>query len=230
MTPVLRTTQGVTLIGGGAVTADDAAVALARAPVVMAADGGAAKALALGLTPRAVAGDMDSLPDAARTAIPPDRLHRIAEQDSTDFEKCLTRVAAPFVIGIGFAGDRTDHLLAALNVLVRVRVPPCLLLAGADVILAAPPRLALDLAPGTRLSLFPMGRVTGASRGLRWPLDGLALDSAGRVGTSNEAAGPVVLELTGPCLVILPRAHLDAALAGLGLGGGGLGRGGLSAP
>lgn len=217
MTPVLRTTRAVTLIGGGAVAAEDAAQALARAPVVMAADGGAATALALGLMPEAVVGDMDSLPDAARAAIAPDRLHRIAEQLTTDFEKCLTRVAAPFVIGIGFAGDRSDHLLAALNVLVRVRVPPCLLLAGGDVIFAAPDRLALDLPPGTRLSLFPMGRVTGASRGLRWPLDGLALDPAGQVGTSNEATGPVALELTGPCLVILPRAHLDAALAGLAL-------------
>lgn len=217
MTPILRTAQGVTLIGGGAVAPGDAALALARAPVVMAADGGAATALALGLMPAAVAGDLDSLPPAARAAIPADRLHRIAEQVTTDFEKCLARVAAPFVIGIGFAGDRPDHLLAALNVLVRLRVPPCLLLAGTDVMFAAPHRLSLDLPPGTRLSLFPLGRVTGTAQGLRWPLDGLVLDPAGQVGTSNQATGPVALTLDGPCLVILPRAQLDAALAGLGL-------------
>ena len=217
MTPILRATQGVTLIGAGAIAPGDADLALARAPVVRAADGGAATALALGLMPAAVAGDLDSLPDATRAAIAPDRVHRIADQVTTDFEKCLSRVAAPFVIGIGFAGDRPDHLLAALNVLVRVRVPPCLLLAGGDVILAAPARLSLDLPPGTRLSLFPMGRVTGTGRGLRWPLDRLVLDPAGQVGTSNEATGPVALALSGPCLVILPRAHLDAALAGLGL-------------
>ncbi|WP_112874048.1 thiamine diphosphokinase [Paracoccus endophyticus] len=217
MTPVLRATQGVTLIGGGTVAPGDATLALARAPVVMAADGGAAAALALGLMPAAVAGDMDSLPEGAQAAIPPRRVHRIADQVTTDFEKCLARLDAPFVIAIGFAGSRTDHLLATLNVLVRLRVPPCLLLAGGDVIFAVPDRLALDVPAGTRLSLFPLGRVTGTSRGLRWPLDGLVLDPAGQVGTSNQATGPVALALDGPCLVILPRAGLDAAMKGLGL-------------
>ena len=38
--------------------------------------------------------------DAARAAIPAERLHRIAEQDSTDFEKCLRNIRAPLVVGI----------------------------------------------------------------------------------------------------------------------------------
>ena len=213
--PLLTSRAGVALIGGGAATAGDLAQALALAPDVMAADSGAELALAAGIMPLAVAGDLDSISDAARAAIPPGRLHRIAEQETTDFEKCLARIAAPFVLAVGFGGSRTDHLLACLTTLVRLRHPPCLLLAGDDVIFAAPPALRLDLPPGSRLSLYPLGPVTGTSRGLRWALDGLTLDPATRVGTSNETTGPVELALTGPCIVILPRDHADIAAKAL---------------
>lgn len=216
MTPVLRARQGVTLIGGGAVTGDEVAAALALAPEVMAADGGADQALAHGLMPAAVVGDFDSISDAARAAIAPERLHRVAEQDSTDFEKCLQRLEAPFVIALGFSGRRLDHTLAALSVLMRQPDPPCVMLAEAEAIFPAPADLALDLPPGTRLSLFPMGVVRGTSRGLRWPIDGLEFTPAGRVGTSNEVSGPVRLRLEGPMLVLLPADHLASAVQAVG--------------
>lgn len=211
MTPLLASAAGVTLIGGGAVTAEDLAQVLALAPALAAADSGADRALADGLMPQAVIGDLDSISTAGRAAIPPDWLHHVPEQETTDFQKCLTRIAAPFVVAVGFTGPRTDHLLACLTTLVQVP-RPCLLLGGEDAIFAAPARLALDLPPGTRLSLYPLGPVTGTSRGLRWPIDGLTLDPARRIGTSNETTGPVALALTGPCLVILPREHAAAAI------------------
>ena len=226
---IVRSDRGVTLIGGGDLSLAALDAALARAPVVVAADGGADRALAAGLQPVAVIGDLDSLSDAARSAIPPDRLHRIAEQDSTDFQKCLSRIEAPLVIAVGFAGPRLDHLLAVLTVLARRRGPPCILLTEAEAILAAPPRLALDLPAGARVSIWPMGDLTGTSRGLRWPLDGLDLSPTGPVATSNAATGPVELSLDGPAIVLIPAAHLDAAIAGLAAGGGG-GGGPLSAP
>lgn len=212
MTSVLTSPAGVTLIGGGEVTAADLAQALALAPVVAAADSGADRALAAGLMPEAVFGDLDSLSPQARAAISPDRLHRITEQETTDFEKALLRIAAPFVLGVGFSGPRTDHLLAALTTLVRLRRPTCLLLAGEDLAFAAPPALCLDLPPGTRLSLCPLGPVTGSSRGLRWPIDDLTLDPARRTGTSNRTTGRVELALQGPCIVILPREQAAAAI------------------
>lgn len=215
MTPLLRSDRPVTLIGGGDVLAVDAAAAVALAPVVMAADGGADTALALGLMPDAVVGDFDSIGDAARAAIPAERLHRIAEQDSTDFDKCLRNIDAPFVLALGFAAPRMDHALAVLSTLCRRPHPSCVVVGAADVVFAAPSRLALDLPAGARLSLMPFGRVTGTSEGLRWPIDGVELAPAERVGTSNEVTGPVRLALDGPCLVILPKEHLPAALVAL---------------
>ncbi|MTH76417.1 thiamine diphosphokinase [Paracoccus aestuariivivens] len=203
----------VTLIGGGTVSQDDLDVARGFAPVIAAADGGADHALASGLLPEAVFGDFDSLSDHALATIPRDRLHHIPEQDSTDFEKCLSRIDAPFVLAVGFGGTRYDHFLAALNVLVRRVGPPCILIAGDDVIVPAPPSIALDLAAGTRLSLFPMGPARGRSRGLKWPIDGLDFAPDGRIGTSNEVLGRVELELDGQILLILPRSCLGDLIA-----------------
>jgi thiamine pyrophosphokinase len=187
--------------------------ALARAPVLVAADGGADRALAAGVTPDAVIGDLDSLTAAARAALPPDRLHLVGEQETTDFEKCLTRIRAPYVLGAGFTGGRMDHALAVWNTLVRVPAPPCLILSQSDVVFAAPLRLELALPPGTRVSLFPMAAVRGVSEGLAWPIAGIDFAPDGRVGTSNRATGPVRLEFDRRgMLAMLPRACLDAAI------------------
>ncbi|UXU75240.1 MULTISPECIES: thiamine diphosphokinase [unclassified Paracoccus (in: a-proteobacteria)] len=206
---ILTSEQPVTLIGGGPVRADDLALALALAPKVAAADAGADRALDHDLIPEAVWGDFDSISARVQAIIPPGRLHPVAEQDSTDFEKSLSRIAAPLVIAVGFAGARQDHFLAALNVLARRIGPPCILIAGEDAITLMPPRLELALIAGTRVSLFPMGPARMRSAGLFWPLDGLALDPQGRVGTSNRATGPVALTVeTGPVLLMLPREEI----------------------
>ena len=132
----LASRQPVTLIGGAPVPRADLDAALALAPVLAAADGGADAALANGLVPQAVWGDFDSISPQARAAIPTENLHRIAEQDSTDFEKCLSRIDAPLVLAIGFCGARQDHFLAALNTLARGIGPPCILIADQDIVTA----------------------------------------------------------------------------------------------
>lgn len=215
--PIVQTDAGVTLLGGGTCRAEDLALARQIAPCLVAADGGADRALALGVMPEAVIGDLDSLSAAGRAALPPERLHRVAEQESTDFGKCLDGVAAGFYLALGFTGLRLDHGLAVLNRLVQPPAPRCLVLGEADVIFACPPRLSLDLAPGSRLSLFPMGPARGRSEGLNWPIAGIDFAPGGVIGTSNRVTGPVRLEMAGPMLVLLERAALPAALAGLGI-------------
>ena len=211
---IVQSEVPVTLVGGGDVAPADLGQALAIAPALVAADGGANRALALGHRPEWVIGDLDSLVDEARAVVPAHRIHRIAEQETTDFEKCLTRIEAPLVLGLGFAGPRLDHWLAVANALVRHPAQPCLILGGRDIAFAAPPRLSLPLAAGTRVSLFPLAPVTGRSAGLRWPIEGLHFAPDGRIGTSNEALGPVHLEFDAPgMLVILPREALAVATA-----------------
>ena len=211
MTPVLTSATGVTLVGGGQVEPGALDAALALAPVIMAADSGADTALAHGHRPAAVMGDLDSLSEAGRRELA-DVLHLVAEQDTTDFEKCLTRIAAPFVIAVGFSGPRLDHALAALNVMARRAGPPVVMLAGEDAVLACPRRVTADLPAGMRLSLFPMGAATAAGSGLRWPVDGIGFAPDGRIGTSNEVKGKLDLIVTGPMLLILPATQLATAV------------------
>jgi thiamine pyrophosphokinase len=168
----------------------------------------------MGLVPAAVIGDFDSISPAVAAALPKAIMHRVDEQETIDFEKALTRIGAPFVLGVGFLGARIDHTLATLSALVRMRDRRCLLIGSDDVIFAATDEVSLNLPLGSRLSLFPMDAVTGRSDGLRWPIEEIAFAPAGRVGTSNKVTGPVHLAFDGPgMLVILPRAALAPALA-----------------
>lgn len=212
----LHSSAPITILGGGAISPDVLSRALALAPTLVAADGGADTALAAGHMPAAVIGDFDSISASARAAIPRDRQHPVPEQDSTDFEKCLRAVEAPLFLGLGFLGPRFDHALAALNTLARHPDRRCVLLGETDICFLCPPALALDLPAGSRLSLFPVGPVSGESDGLRWPIDGLAFAPGGRIGTSNEVTGPVRLRLDRPAMaMILPEGALETVVASL---------------
>lgn len=80
---IVREKEAITLIGGARVARSDLDAALSLAPVVVAADGGADKALEAGLMPRAVIGDFDSISAATRARLPDDILHPLHDQDST---------------------------------------------------------------------------------------------------------------------------------------------------
>jgi thiamine pyrophosphokinase len=206
---IVRENEAITLIGGAQVARADLDAAIRLAPMVVAADGGADTALAAGIAPRAVIGDFDSISAAARARLPADILHFIDDQDTTDFEKCLTHIEAPLIIGLGFTGDRLDHQMAACNALVRHAERRCVLLGAHDLTFLCPPVLNLSLAPGCRVSLFPMGAVEGVSDGLEWPIGGINFAPDGRIGSSNRTVGPLNLSVTAPkMLVILPAATL----------------------
>jgi len=205
----IEVSTGVCLVGNGYVCPEVIAKALKFAPELIAADGGADAALVAGHTPAAVIGDFDSISEDAMEHLTSSKMIRIDEQDSTDFEKCLSRIEAPFVVAVGFTGRRLDHTLAAMSVLARRIGPPTYLFDEHDVTFAPGHTLDIDLAPETRVSLFPMTKMRGRSTGLRWPIDNIDFAPAGRIGTSNEALGRVRLEFDEPnTLVTLPAAEL----------------------
>ena len=189
---------------------------LAIAPLLVAADGGADAILAAGRLPDWAIGDLDSISPAARARIGARVIHDPC-QDTTDFQKCLVRIDAPLILGLGFLGGRVDHELAALGVLVGHAGPPVVLIGARDVVVHVPEGIELTLERGMRCSLFALLPVTGVSEGLEWPIAGLAFAPGGQGGTSNRVAGPVVrLAFHGPgMLLILPRRALGALLAGL---------------
>ncbi|MEM6487163.1 MAG: thiamine diphosphokinase [Pseudomonadota bacterium] len=225
------------LVGGGSLSAASLATARAAlgalpawgaaAPVLVAADGAADRLAALGEAPALVLGDLDSVADPEGWRARGVRVERLAEQDTTDFEKCLYATEAPLYLGVGFIGRRLDHSLAVLNALVtraggHGAAKRVVLLTEHEVIFAARPgrRYAFALAAGETVSVFPLAPVGAlASTGLVWPLHALTLAPAGVqggvIGTSNRATGETVtlgFDRAG-ALLLLPRAALGEALA-----------------
>lgn len=179
---------------------------------VIAADGGGDVCAAAGIIPDAIIGDMDSLENVTdwegRT-----RLIRLDEQQTTDFEKCLYAARAPVMVAVGMTGGRFDHTLAALDACARYAIRnPIILADETDLALAVHGRMSMHLAAGERISVHPLLPITfSASRGLKYPLDGLTLAPGVRTGTSNNAIdGPVEIIPADetPWLMILARAHL----------------------
>ena len=186
---------------------------VARIPsdaVLMAVDGGLDHALAAGLAPTHLVGDLDSVTDealawAARNA----SIERHpTDKDRTDTELALLLAATfdPSRITLIGGGDRLDHTFAgigALGALVVTSVPA--LEAWWDAqhvsVLQGPGSAALSLQPGSTLSLLalhgPCTRVTLHTT--RWELDAIDIDPLGGLGVSNEIPdgdAPVLVEVS----------------------------------
>ena len=161
---------------------------------ILCADGGVRHAAALGLTPRLILGDMDSLPR---------RLPHWKEtvylcdfdQNASDFEKSLRFAARRKVRKVwvaGIAGGRLDHLLVNLALLESYSAVLRLELADGSARILGPGRHVLPSKPGQRLTLMPaapQAKVTAT--GLRYPLSGEVLGRNSR-GLSNKAMGKSV--------------------------------------
>lgn len=210
---IVSSTSAICLVGGAPVADAVFAVVSPYVAGFVGVDGGADHLLAGGIAPMAVIGDLDSVSTQARAAFAGCLWH-IPEQDTTDFEKALTRVTAPFVIALGFTGGRMDHALSVLNVMARMPDRGVFLVDADDVSYLAPQGDSLlDLPAGTRVSLMPLGDVRASAAGLAWPFTDWALHPVGRNSASNMATGgPVRISTQGPLLVTLPQAYLGAAV------------------
>jgi thiamine pyrophosphokinase len=166
---------------------------------ILAADGGARHALALGLTPRKVVGDMDTLTEGELEdlrGLGSEILMFPAEKDESD-----TLLALREAMGMGYAdieiwgalGGRLDHSVANVILLMDPH------LAGVQVQLFTwnqrvflPERgQVIAGSPGDLISFFPMEKeVTGIqTRGLQYePKDG-RLEFKYAVGLSNVILG-----------------------------------------
>ena len=165
-----------------------------QAGLVVAADGGVDKALALGLVVDAVVGDLDSASDAARAIVAPDRFHHAGSPDSTDLEKSIDyaiQAGATVVDVIGAGGGRADHALANLSVLTLFRGRVELAIHD-DLfeIRLVEDELIVDGPVGTVVSLVAIGPCAGVTTsGLRWNLDDRDLPFS-PLGVHNEVATP----------------------------------------
>ena len=216
---MLRYNRPVVLVGAAPVEIGQALEALPGSWPLIAADGGADALLKIGRRPDLVIGDMDSAGPL------PDDLPKLplAGQDDTDFEKCLSRIHAPLIVGLGFLEGRLDHTLAAMHALTALSHDrPVMLVGDTDLVLRLRGDIAFEAEPRDRVSVWPLGvQAFHSSTGLKWPLDGLQMAPGRLIGTSNLAAGGTVRINAGPgdgYAVIMPReaaqSLIDASLGG----------------
>ena len=205
----------VILLGGGEMPPNLPAV-LPEGPLIC-ADSGADYALLAGREPVAIFGDMDSINPTVRARFA-DIVHIIEDQNSTDFEKCLMRIEAPFVYGFGFLGRRMDHTIASLSTLAKFAAPPIALIGDGDVTVCVRGAARFETSPGMGIGVLPWPSAACVSQGLKWELDGLNLQLGGQISSSNAATGPFVeLEVkSGMILVTLPIEALETLSSAFG--------------
>ena len=209
-------TETVLVVAGGAAGPPAMPVEAGPGTLVVAADGGVDRALALGLRVDVAVGDFDSVTPAglAEAEAAGCRIVRHpAAKDETDLELALETALAEAparILVVGSGEGRLDHLLSSLLLLADPRYAACevdALLGGALVHVVQGER-TLAGAPGETISLLAVaGPAEGVTTsGLEYPLAGETLAPGTSRGVSNAFAAAearVTLE-RGALLAIRP--------------------------
>jgi thiamine pyrophosphokinase len=199
---------------------------LAPDDLVLCADGGSRHTRALGLTPDALIGDLDSITEADLSRIADSKTAVVRmprDKDETDLELALNYALErdpAFIVIVGALGGRLDHTLGNIALLADPRLirRRCSLDDGVERVVLCRARTEVHGAPGDLVSLVPWGGPAEGVRtdGLRWALRGETLLPERSRGISNEMLGDVarVFVEYGSVLVIHRRlASLPAGTA-----------------
>ncbi len=208
------------LFVNGTVT-DYAALARLIEPAdrLIAADGGTHHALAIGRTPHAIVGDLDSLEPAMLAELSTQSVHierHPPAKNQTDLELALDytlQLAAhepiSAILLVGMLGGRLDQMLGNVLMLAQREWPlPLILVDGhthAQVLRPTAP-ITLQAAIGDTVSVLPLSdTVTGITyTGMRYPLENHTLQLGSTRGISNEVvAVPATVRIgTGKLLIV----------------------------
>jgi thiamine pyrophosphokinase len=174
---------------------------LKRATFVICADGGANTALKLGITPDAIVGDLDSIHAEALVKLRRVPVHEDRNDETTDLEKAiLWAIQSNYdhITVVGGFGKRVDHTVGNLGVLRKFYPDAVITLVDDSGELCYVGReYTFEAEKGDVVSLIPLNKCEGiTTTGLRYALDGEALELGVREGTSNVVvASPVTIKV-----------------------------------
>ena len=186
---------------------------------IFCADGGTRHALAIGLTPEIIIGDLDSLSTEVITQIEAAgvAIQRYpARKDQTDLELALQLAVAEQpdqILLVTALGGRLDQMLANILLLARPEYASVrlILVDGPQwaTLLRSNESLILNGQPGDTLSLIPLTpTVTRVNlTGVEWPLEQATLSLGSTWSISNVLAAPQATVQIGEGLVLL--VHID---------------------
>lgn len=187
---------------------------LARAKLVVAADGGANRLLAVGVEPDFIVGDMDSILGSTRRRIPKARILPRMSVYRTDLEKAIEFAAsrgADDVTVFGASKGRLDHVHAAVALLLDWSERLTIRLVDEDFVTERVKDRVRFRAPiGTLVSLFTPTEATGVTtRGLRWELSNARL-KRGTLGIHNQVeSNPVEVSVRSGELVLFRGQRIE---------------------
>ncbi len=193
--------QVVVVIGGGPLSPLAVSNVVAEATII-AADSGLDHAVAAGLRPTVLVGDLDSISAHGKMWAYAHELEidqHPVDKGATDTELALIRAtatAADDLLVFGAIGDRFDHALGTLAALGNPALAHFetirLMLGDTAVHVIHPGRsLTIDMPQSSSFSLLAFhGPCTGVDvTGARWPLTAASLKPWSTLGISNETTG-----------------------------------------
>ncbi|RJP54701.1 MAG: thiamine diphosphokinase [Anaerolineaceae bacterium] len=195
----------------------DAARQLLRSDdFIICADGGTRHALALGLTPSVVIGDLDSISVEERRKMKDDGIEMAEfprDKNETDLELALDYAiehGCREIVILAALGGRLDQTLGNLSLLTNFRLSTFDLKLDDGVESASFCRARSEVQGrrGDLVSLIPWGgEVRGVcTEGLRWPLSNETLVPHKTRGISNEMTGDLAhIEIESGILLIIHR-------------------------
>ena len=210
MIKTLELKDAVTLVGGAGFSKDLLSRSLVLAEDIVAADGGA-NFLPACSVPKYILGDLDSIVSPEKWIEKGSKLIKMSDQDSTDFDKCLSVIDSKKIIALGFMDQRLDHFLAVCSSLVKNR-RLIFVVGKRDVMFHLPNDISIKLPVNSRVSLFPLNEIkTVEAVGLKYPVENLKFSPMGKIGTSNISTSEnIKISYQGSGMLgIFSSRHLD---------------------
>jgi thiamine pyrophosphokinase len=177
---------------------------------IICADGGANSAIKLGIIPDFIIGDLDSItPTVSKYFNGKSKFIKYKRQNDTDVEKCLKFVIKEKfdeVILLGVTGDRLDHTICNLGIVLkfykRIKLS---LTAENSYLIPADKSLTIKSKKGETISIYAFDKKTKiTSKGLKYQLKNTALPFGVRESTSNVSTSSVVkLSIRGGIIFII---------------------------
>jgi thiamine pyrophosphokinase len=165
--------------------------------LMICADGGTRHALALGLIPQVIIGDMDSLPeDFESSTFEGEFVQVSADKNETDLELALNHALSfhpPAIVIIAALGGRLDQALGNISLITDPKLSTfdIRLADGVEEIFLCRDQVNVQGGSGDLVSLIPWGGEVGGvhTENLKWPLRSETLYPYKTRGISNEMLG-----------------------------------------
>ena len=174
------------------------------------ADGGANSALKMNLIPDVIIGDLDSITSAALNKFKStSKIIQLKRQNDTDVEKCLKyAISKKFdeALLLGATGNRLDHSFCNLGIVLKFFPQIDLSLIAEDSYLKPyKGKVQIRTISGETMSLYGFSKKTKIiSKGLKYPLENVALPFGEKESTSNIAqSDKVELKISGGIVFLI---------------------------